>query len=101
MCEVLMTERDLILGFHFNRLLLRSMLAFVRMRVLNIVARHKTNQMKQYRINNLLKSTLEVFKINVVTRKLKKRDPILRRILAMEDKGEDGEFFTVKISNTD
>ena len=96
-----MTERDEILGFHFNRLLLRSMLAFVRMRVLNIVARHKTNQMKQYRINNLLKSTLEVFKINVVTRKLKKRDPILRRILAMEDKGEDGEFFTVKISNTD
>ena len=89
------------MGFHFNRLLLRSMLAFVRMRVLNIVARHKTNQMKQYRINNLLKSTLEVFKINVVTRKLKKRDPILRRILAMEDKGEDGEFFTVKISNTD
>ena len=101
MCEVLMTERDEILGFHFNRLLLRSMLAFVRMRVLKIVARHKTNQMKQYRINNLLKSTLEVFKINVVTRKLKKRDPILRRILAMEDKGEDGEFFTVKISNTD
>ena len=96
-----MTERDEILGFHFNRLLLRSMLAFVRMRVLKIVARHKTNQMKQYRINNLLKSTLEVFKINVVTRKLKKRDPILRRILAMEDKGEDGEFFTVKISNTD
>lgn len=96
-----MTERDEILGFHFNRLLLRSMLAFVRMRVLNIVARHKTNQMKQYRINNLLKSTLEVFKTNVVTRKLKKRDPILRRILAMEDKGEDGEFFTVKISNTD
>ena len=95
-----MTERDEILGFHFNRLLLRSMLAFVRMRVLNIVARHKTNQMKQYRINNLLKSTLEVFKTNVVTRKLKKRDPILRRILAMEDKGEDGEFFTVKISNT-
>ena len=101
MCEVLMTERDEILGFHFNRLLLRSMLAFVRMRVLNIVARHKTNQMKQYRINNLLKSTLEVLKINVATRKLKKRDPILRRILAMEDKGEDGEFFTVKISNTD
>jgi hypothetical protein len=97
----LMTERDEILGFYFNRLLLRSMLAFVRMRVLNVVARHKTNQMKQYRINNLLKSTLEVFKINVVTRKLKKRDPILRRILAMEDKGEDGEFFTVKISNTD
>lgn len=96
-----MTERDEILGFHFNRLLLRSMLAFVRMKVLKIVARHKTNQMKQYRINNLLKSTLEVFKINVVTRKLKKRDPILRRILAMEDKGEDGEFFTVKISNTD
>jgi hypothetical protein len=96
-----MTERDEILGFYFNRLLLRSMLAFVRMRVLNVVARHKTNQMKQYRINNLLKSTLEVFKINVVTRKLKKRDPILRRILAMEDKGEDGEFFTVKISNTD
>lgn len=96
-----MTERDEILGFYFNRLLLRSMLAFVRMRVLKIVARHKTNQMKQYRINNLLKSTLEVFKINVVTRKLKKRDPILRRILAMEDKGEDGEFFTVKISNTD
>jgi hypothetical protein len=77
------------------------MLAFVRMRVFKVVARHKTNQMKQYRINNLLKSTLEVFKINVVTRKLKKRDPILRRILAMEDKGEDGEFFTVKISNTD
>ncbi len=97
----MMTERDEILGFYFNRLLLRSMLAFVRMRVLNVVARHKTNQMKQYRINNLLKSTLEVFKINVVTRKLKKRDPILRRILAMEDKGEDGEFFTVKISNTD
>lgn len=96
-----MTEKDEILGFHFNRLLLRSMLAFVRMRVLNIVARHKTNQMKQYRINNLLKSTLEVFKTNVVTRRLKKRDPILRRILAMEDKGEDGEFFTVKISNTD
>ena len=89
------------MGFHFNRLLLRSMLAFVRMRVFKVVARHKTNQMKQYRINNLLKSTLEVFKINVVTRKLKKRDPILRRILAMEDKGEDGEFFTVKISNTD
>ncbi len=96
-----MTERDEILGFHFNRLLLRSMLAFVRMRVLKIVARHKTNQMKQYRINNLLKSTLEDLKINVVTRKLKKRDPILRRILAMEDKGEDGKFFTVKISNTD
>ena len=89
------------MGFHFNRLLLRSMLAFVRMRVFKVVARHKTNQMKQYRINNLLKSTLEVLKINVVTRKLKKRDPILRRILAMEDKGEDGEFFTVKISNTD
>ena len=96
-----MTERDEILGFHFNRLLLRSMLAFVRMRVLKIVARHKTNQMKQYRIKNLLKSTLEVLRINVATRKLKKRDPILRRILAMEDKGEDGEFFTVKISNTD
>lgn len=96
-----MTERDEIVGFHFNRLLLRSMIAFVRMRVLKVVARHKTNQMKQYRTNSLLKSTLEAFKINVVARKLKKRDPILRRILAMEDKGEDGEFFTVKISNTD
>jgi len=96
-----MTERDEIVGFHFNRLLLRSMIAFVRMRVLKVVARHKTNQMKQYRTKSLLKSTLEAFKINVVARKLKKRDPILRRILAMEDKGEDGEFFTVKISNTD
>lgn len=49
----------------------------------------------------LLKFTLKGFKTNVVYRKHKKNDPILRRILAMEDRGEDGEFFTIKITNQD
>ncbi len=41
------------------------------------------------------------FKRNLVQRKERKKDPILRRILASEDKGEDGEFFTIQIKNTD
>ena len=57
--------------------------------------------MHEYRLSKLLKTTLLVLKANVVIRKQKKSDPILKRILAMEDKGEDGEFFTVKILNTD
>lgn len=42
-----------------------------------------------------------MLKQNVFVRKQKKKDPILRRILANEDNGEDGEFFTVKILNAD
>lgn len=57
--------------------------------------------MRNYRSENLLKTTLLTLKKNVIIRKQKKSDPILRRILAMEDKGEDGEFFTVKILNAD
>jgi hypothetical protein len=40
-------------------------------------------------------------KNNVNMRRQKKRDPIWRRVLALEDKGEDGEFFSVKILNQD
>jgi hypothetical protein len=41
------------------------------------------------------------FKRNLALRKEKKKDPILRRILASEDKGGDGEFFCIQILNTD
>jgi len=47
----------------------------------------------------LIKVAFYSLKENVIVRKQKQSDPILRRILAMEDMGLEGEFFTVKISN--
>jgi hypothetical protein len=57
--------------------------------------------MEEYRRANLLKFAMLELKANVALRRHKKTDPILRQVLAMEDKGDDGEFFSVKILNTD
>ena len=57
--------------------------------------------MTEYRKTKVKQFVVKEMKNNVSIRKTKKKDPILRRVLAMEDKGDDGEFFCVKISKAD
>jgi hypothetical protein len=66
------TEREEILNFHYNRLLLRSMLALVRFKVQKVVKRHKIQQMVEYRKTNLAKFVFIEMKNNVRIRRKKK-----------------------------
>lgn len=75
------TEREEILNFHYNRLVLRSMLALVRFKVQKVVKRHKIQQMVEYRKTKLAKFVFIEMKNNVRIRRQKKKDPILRRVL--------------------